>query len=156
MLKFTVICPVVSKHKYLEEFVDTFKTRMQKDVVFSLLEFKSKAENNSNVDQVKEEEGNFILKLVPKNSFLIVMDQFGKQFESEDFAEIIKKNSVQGFSHFCFIIGGAYGLSDSVLKAARIKISLSKMTFTYQIAKLVLIEQLYRITTIITGKPYHK
>ncbi len=129
---------------------------MQKDVVFSLLEFKSKAENNSNVDQVKEEEGNFILKLVPKNSFLIVMDQFGKQIESEDFAELIKKNSVQGYSHFCFVIGGAYGLSESVLKVAKIKISLSKMTFTYQIAKLVLIEQLYRITTIIAGKPYHK
>lgn len=105
--------------------------------------------------QIKQHEAKLIIDKLQKNSCTIPLDMTGKQYSSEDFSLIFKNNMMEG-RNIDFIIGGAFGLDESVLKLANYKLSLSKMTFPHQIAKLLLLEQIYRAETIITGHPYHK
>ena len=102
-----------------------------------------------------DEEGEKLLAQVPQNSFLIVLDVAGETLTSEKFAEKISALNLRGISEITFIIGGAFGLSDSVRQAANFKLSLSAMTFTHQMARLILVEQIYRAFKINRGEPYH-
>ena len=92
---------------------------------------------------------------VPQNSFLIVLDVAGETLTSEKFAEKISALNLRGISEITFIIGGAFGLSDSVRQAANFRLSLSAMTFTHQMARLILVEQIYRAFKINRNEPYH-
>jgi 23S rRNA (pseudouridine1915-N3)-methyltransferase len=89
-----------------------------------------------------------------KNTFLVLLDEKGKQSSSEEFADFIRKNMNSG-RDIVLLIGGAYGFSDEVYSRANDKISLSKMTFSHQLVRLIFAEQLYRAMTIIRGEPYH-
>ena len=102
-----------------------------------------------------DEEGDKLLAQVPQNSFLIALDVAGEALTSEKFAEKISALNLRGISEITFIIGGAFGLSDSVRQAANFKLSLSAMTFTHQMARLILVEQIYRAFKINRGEPYH-
>jgi 23S rRNA (pseudouridine1915-N3)-methyltransferase len=93
---------------------------------------------------------------IPARSFVIALDENGTEMTSEAFAEFLRKKTVSGTSHFTFLIGGASGLPDAMRKKAAATIALSKLTFTYQMTRLILVEQLYRAVSIIQGKPYHK
>ena len=105
--------------------------------------------------QQKEKEGELILKKIEKSDTLILLDENGKQFSSVDFANYLQKHMNSGIKNLIFIIGGPYGFSESVYKRAQGKISLSKMTFSHQMIRLFIIEQLYRGFTILRNEPYH-
>ena len=102
-----------------------------------------------------DEEGEKLLAQVPQNSFLIVLDVAGETLTSEKFAEKISALNLRGISEITFIIGGAFGLSEKVRLAANFKLSLSQMTFTHQMARLILVEQIYRAFKINRNEPYH-
>ena len=102
-----------------------------------------------------EEEGQKLLSNVLRESFLIVLDVAGEMLSSEEFAKKIAALNLHGVSDITFIIGGAFGLSDEVKRAADFLLSFSKMTFTHQMARLILVEQIYRAFKINRNEPYH-
>ncbi len=112
--------------------------------------------NTKNIteEQQKQAEGELILKQIQPTDTMVLMDEKGYGYRSVEFAKWIeqKRNSAR---RLVFVIGGAYGFSDAVYKRANEKISLSRMTFSHQMVRLIFTEQLYRACTIIKGEPYH-
>ena len=106
-------------------------------------------------EQLKVEEASMAIQLLPKNAALIALDPKGIEMTSEQMASYMQKTADLGRSA-AFIIGGAYGLYKSVIVNADLVLSLSKMTMPHLMVKLVLVEQIYRTQTILTGHPYHK
>lgn len=100
-------------------------------------------------------EGQRLLKQVPSGSYLFILDVYGRELSSEQLAEKISELSLAGKSNLTFVIGGAFGLSKELRKKADFLISFSKLTFTHQMVKLLLIEQIYRAFKINRGEPYH-
>ena len=113
-----------------------------------------KVKNLSEAQQ-KEKEGELILKHTTKSDVLILLDENGKQFSSVDFSKYLQKHMNSGIKNLILVIGGPYGFSDAIYKRAQGKISLSKMTFSHQMVRLFIIEQIYRGFTILRNEPYH-
>lgn len=113
--------------------------------------------NNKNMpfDVQKEKEGEMILRSLNDSDDVILMDEHGKEFSSVEFASYIQKKMTSGLKRLVFIIGGPYGFSPAVYARAGGKISLSRMTFSHQMVRLIFTEQLYRTFTILKGEPYH-
>jgi len=106
-------------------------------------------------DQVKSEEGKALLKLIEDGDQVILLDEKGKHFSSEEFAGFLQKRFNQGGKCLVFVIGGAYGFSEEMYQRAQGKLSLSAMTFSHQMIRMIFFEQLYRAMTIQRGEPYH-
>lgn len=110
---------------------------------------------NLSMDQQKEKEGEAILKALQLGDVVVLLDEHGKEFRSIEFANWIERKMHTVNKRLVFIIGGPYGFSPSVYQAAQEKISLSKMTFSHQMIRLIFVEQLYRAMTILNNGPYH-
>lgn len=106
--------------------------------------------------QVREKEADRLLATVAPGDFFIALDENGKQFSSELFAEWLQEQLNRGNSSFHFALGGAFGFDDSVRERADLVLSLSEFTFPFQLSRLILVEQLYRAVSILSGSPYHK
>jgi 23S rRNA (pseudouridine1915-N3)-methyltransferase len=107
------------------------------------------------VEQQKEEEGKLLLAKIKPFDFCVLLDEKGTSYTSEGFSEFIQHKIMSGIKNMAVVIGGAYGFSDGVYKRADHLLSLSKMTFSHQMSRLIFIEQLYRAFTILKGEPYH-
>ena len=105
--------------------------------------------------ELKEKEGKVILASIKNSDYVILLDDKGLELKSVDFAEFLNKKMVSSNYELVFIIGGAFGFSESVYKRANTKLSLSKMTFSHQMVRMIFKEQLYRAFTIIKGEKYH-
>jgi len=110
---------------------------------------------NLSMDQQKEKEGELILKALQPNDYVVLLDEYGQEMRSLDFAHWIEKKMVNVSKRLVFVVGGPYGFSQDVYAHNNEKISLSKMTFSHQMVRLVFVEQLYRAMTILNGGPYH-
>ncbi len=110
---------------------------------------------NLSETQQKEKEGELILKRVNPTDILVLLDENGKQFSSIDFSDYLQKKMNASTKQLVFVIGGPYGFSDTIYKTAQGKISLSKMTFSHQMVRLFVVEQIYRGFTILRNEPYH-
>lgn len=110
--------------------------------------------NLSEVQQ-KEKEGELILKTLQAGDHLVLLDEKGKEFTSMQFAAYLEKKMHTVPKRLVFVIGGPYGFSEAVYRASAEKISLSKMTFSHQMIRLIFTEQLYRALTILNNEPYH-
>ena len=108
-----------------------------------------------NADQVKEREAVLILEKLAASNYSVLLDERGKEFSSIEFAGFLQKTMNAGTRELFFIIGGAYGVAESVKQKADLTISLSQMTFTHQVIRLLFAEQLYRAMTILKNEPYH-
>jgi 23S rRNA (pseudouridine1915-N3)-methyltransferase len=104
---------------------------------------------------LKKKEGEIILEWLKKEDFLVALDERGKPFSSEDLAKFIQTKANASTKNLVFLIGGAFGLDDSVLNQAGFRWSLSKLTFPHQLVRLILAEQVYRACTIIRNEKYH-
>lgn len=135
------------KEKFLVDGVAEYLKRLKK---FATIEVREVPECRT-----VDEEGQKILSLVPKDSWLCVLDVAGEALGSEDFAKKIAALALDGVSNLTFAIGGAFGLSEELRRAAAFRLSLSQMTFTHQMARLILIEQIYRAFKINRHEPYH-
>ena len=103
----------------------------------------------------KEKEGELILKALQPGDVVVLLDEHGKEMRSLEFAEYMKRKMNTVNKRLVFIIGGPYGFSEKVYQAAHEKISMSKMTFSHQMIRLIFVEQIYRAMTILNGGPYH-
>lgn len=106
-------------------------------------------------EQQKEKEGELILKSLQPGDVVVLLDEHGKEMRSVDFAEYMRRKMNTVNKRLVFIIGGPYGFSEKVYQAASEKISMSKMTFSHQMIRLIFVEQIYRAMTILHGGPYH-
>jgi 23S rRNA (pseudouridine1915-N3)-methyltransferase len=112
------------------------------------------AKNLSEKEQ-KKQEGEKLLKWLQPADLVVLLDDKGKQYSSVEFAGYVEKKSISGAKRLVFVVGGAYGFSQEVRERANEMVSLSKMTFTHQMVRLVFAEQLYRAMTILHNEPYH-
>jgi 23S rRNA (pseudouridine1915-N3)-methyltransferase len=108
-----------------------------------------------NPEQVKEKEAIAILEKINTANFAVLLDEHGKEFSSVEFAGFLQKTMNAGTRELLFIIGGAYGVAESVKQKVDFTVSLSRMTFTHQFIRLLFAEQLYRAMTILKNEPYH-
>lgn len=110
---------------------------------------------NLSESQQKQKEGELILNILKPGDFVVLLDEKGKEYTSVEFSRFIEKQMISGLKNLIFVVGGPYGFSDEVYKKCNLKISLSRMTFSHQMVRLIFTEQLYRAMTIIKGEPYH-
>jgi len=121
-----------------------------------LIELEVKINNNFEVNKIKNLEASQLKKYFPKFQKIIALDERGEEFSSQKFAKLLDNFAVNSASEILFVIGGAYGLDDEIKSQANLVISLSKMTFPHLLARIVLIEQIYRAYLINNNHPYHK
>ena len=110
---------------------------------------------NSSMEQQKEREGELICKALQPGDVIVLLDESGKELRSIDFADYMKHKMNTVNKRLVFIIGGPYGFSEKVYQTAYEKLSLSRMTFSHQMIRLIFVEQLYRAMNILNGGPYH-
>jgi len=103
----------------------------------------------------KEKEAELILTQLQPGDWVVLLDEKGKQFDSVGFSEFVAQKMLKGLKRLVFVIGGPYGFAQAVYREASEKISLSKMTFSHQMVRMIFTEQLYRAMTIMKGEPYH-
>ena len=142
--------------KNLVQLIENYQKRLQHYIGFQLeviLDIKN-VKNLSEIQQ-KEKEGELILSKLQNTDQLILLDEKGKEFRSLDFANFLQKKMNSGIKQMVLVIGGPYWFSETVYKKAMGKISLSKMTFSHQMIRLFIVEQLYRGFTILKNEPYH-
>ena len=158
-MKIRIVAVGKLKEKYLREGIAEYEKRLAPFASVELLETREEymAENPSEAQrqQTLAKEGERLLRLVPEKSFLIVLDVKGKLLSSEALAKELASRALQGQSDLTFLIGGAFGLSPAVRDRADLRISFSPMTFTHQMVRLLLYEQIYRAFKINRGEKYH-
>lgn len=140
----------------LQNLIKEYENRLKHYVKFELDIIQDiKNVKNLSETQQKEKEGELILKKLNATDVLILLDENGKQFGSVEFSDYLQKKMNSGIKQLVLVIGGPYGFSDAIYTKAQAKISLSKMTFSHQMVRLFLVEQLYRAFTILKNEPYH-
>lgn len=145
------------KEQYLKDAIKEYEKRLSPFCSLSIVEVQpEQIIDESMILKYKSVEAERILPLIKHNSFVITLEINGKMFSSEDFASKIKQLSYEGINDIIFIIGGANGLDSKISELSNLKLSFSKMTFTHQMIRLILIEQIYRAFKIINNEPYHR
>ncbi len=156
----SIICVGKLKEKFWTDACAEYSKRMKGFCGFEITEVDEERIKNDNspsdIRTVIEKEGKRIMSAVPKGAEIIAMCIEGKQKSSEELAGVFEELALSGHGNIAFIIGGSWGLSDEVKNAARIKLSMSKMTFPHQLARVMLCEQIYRAFQINSGGKYHK
>ena len=141
---------------YLETGISKFIKRLEHYIPFEMKVIPDiKNRKTLTEDQQKKAEGDLILSQLNPGDDLILLDEKGKTFTSVMFSQWIEKQMNAGSKRIVFVVGGPYGFSKDVYDKAKFKISLSEMTFSHQMIRLIFVEQLYRAFTIIKGEPYH-
>lgn len=154
---FTVDLIVVGnlKEKALRELEKEYQKRIKGYVKLNIIEIKD-ISNKYDEKSIKEREGHDILKVLDRDSYVIICDLTGKTLDSVEFADKLDHIITYEKSKITVIIGGSIGLSQEVLQEANMKLSFSKMTFPHQLFRIMLLEQLYRALRIKNNAPYHK
>jgi 23S rRNA (pseudouridine1915-N3)-methyltransferase len=148
-----ILCPGKSKQEFIKSGIREYLKRISAYAKIELIELPDvKLTSTNNIAIVKDKEAKIIEKHLVGNSYLIVLDESGQQMDSEVFSKFLNNISNKKLT---FIIGGVYGLSEVLLRRADFRLSFSKMTFTHQMIRFILTEQIYRAITIIKGKKYH-
>lgn len=154
-MRITLIESGKTRDPFIKEGVELFRKRVVRYVPFKIETIPDlKNTRSMTMKEVQEQEGILLLKRIKPTDHMILLDERGKEFNSISFAEHI--NSLEGrVNQLLFVIGGPYGFSESVYKRADARLSLSKLTFSHQLVRLLFMEQLYRAFTILKGEPYH-
>ncbi len=155
-MKLRLVCVGKLAAAWQREAADDYAGRLQRNYSLDLIELKEeKGGRKGDIPGLLKREGERILEKVPERSYLIVLDERGRLCSSEELAEKLGEQMLHGGQDWCLVIGGPYGLDQAVRQRADLLLSLSKMTFTHQMARLFLLEQLYRSHTILRNEPYH-
>jgi 23S rRNA (pseudouridine1915-N3)-methyltransferase len=141
---------------YVKDGITEFTKRISKyfPVEWTIIPVPKNAGMMSEMD-LKKKEGEIILNWLKPDDYLVALDEHGKQFSSEGLAEFIQERGSASTKNIVFIIGGAFGLDATVIQKAKLKWSLSQLTFPHQLVRLILAEQLYRACTILKNEKYH-
>ena len=148
MLHFTILCVGKIKEAYMRDAIADYMRRLTKYGKTEIIEVGE--------DISVKKEGEAILSRIRERSYVIALDLKGKMYTSPQLAQMLSQCAASGYSHFTFIIGGSDGLSAAVTERADCRLCMSAMTFPHQMARLILLEQLYRAMKINNGEKYHK
>lgn len=160
MRPITILCVGKLKEKYWKDAADEYSKRLSAycDLKIEQVQDEKAVENLSEAQKqkVKDKEGEKLLSKLPDNTYLIALTIDGKKYTSERLSSHIEKIQSSGDGRIAFAIGGSLGLSEAVVKRADEKMSFSDLTFPHQLARVILLEQIYRSFKIRSGEPYHK
>lgn len=155
-MKLNLLCVGRLTLPYLSEGCAEFADRLKRYMPLSITEIKEhKTGRKLDVQRIIETEGELLTKQITSGTFVIALDQQGKQLASAELADLMNKHMIQGIPAWTIVIGGPYGLNAALRNKADFVLSLSAMTLTHQMARLLILEQLYRCCTIIRNEPYH-
>ena len=152
-MKITIVCAGKLKEKYLHDGIIEYEKRLRSYADVSIIEINE--ERMKERPSVAEREGKRLRAKVPRDAYLIVLDISGEAYTSEELSAKIDRIGLEGQSHIVFLIGGPFGLSEEVRRAADLRLSFSRFTFPHQLIRLFLMEQIYRSFKISRGEPYH-
>lgn len=155
-MKITLLVVGKTNNEYIKQGTGLYLKRLKHYIHFEIIVIQDiKKNKKSTAEYVKEKEGELILMKDAPGKEIHLFDEKGKMFTSREFAAFLNQKMISGIKELVFVIGGAYGFSESVYKRANSKISLSKMTFSHQMVRILCVEQMYRAFTILKGEPYH-
>ena len=156
-MKIKVIATGKIKEKFLKDGIEEFLKRLTPYANVEVIELSPVEIKDENlIEKALDEEGEKILALIKPHSYVITLEIKGQMLSSEELAEKIQSLTNDGIGEIIFVIGSSYGISKNVSNRADFKLSMSKMTFLHQFARLLLVEQIYRAFKIIKGETYHK
>ena len=155
-MKVSLILVGRTANKHLTELIDDYASRVKHYVSFDITVIPELKNTKSlSADQQKQMEGEQILRQLQQGDHIVLLDEHGKEMRSIEFSKYMEKKMQTVSKRLIFIIGGPYGFSSEVYAKANDKLSLSQMTFSHQMIRLIFVEQLYRAMTIMRGEPYH-
>lgn len=155
-MQINLLCIGKTDDKEITSLINYYLKRLPKHWNFEITEIPDvKNSRNLSADLLKKEEAKLFMNYIDRTDFVLILDEKGKQFTSREFSHKIDTWMNSSVKKVHLLIGGAYGFSDDIYTRANEKISLSKMTFTHQMIRLFIVEQLYRADQILQGKPYH-
>lgn len=157
-MKVNIIAVGTIKEKYLKEAIEEYRKRLSKFFSLNIIEIDetvAKIENESNIRKTIEDEARKISDKL-KNEYVVALDIDGEEYSTIELSNEIKNIMLKGHSEISFVIGGSYGLSETIKKRADLRLSFSKLTFPHQLFRVILMEQIYRVFKIINNEPYHK
>ncbi|WP_439185298.1 23S rRNA (pseudouridine(1915)-N(3))-methyltransferase RlmH [Carboxylicivirga taeanensis] len=153
-----IVLVVIGKtdEPYLLTGIEKFEKRLKHYIPYEMQVIPDlKKTKNLSANQQKKMEGQLLLQAFKPGDHILLLDEKGKEYGSVDFAGMLEKQMIAGLKRLVFVIGGPYGFSDEVYAKANGKISLSKMTYSHQMVRLIFAEQIYRAMTILKNEPYH-
>ena len=154
-MKITLLVVGKTTDAHIETLIQDYQKRLTHYVPFSMVVIPELKNTKSlTMEQQKLAEGELILRYLTPSTDMILLDERGREYRSVEFADFLQKKMSSG-RDVVFVVGGPYGFSEAVYERANGKISLSQMTFSHQMVRLFLIEQIYRAMTILRGEPYH-
>ncbi len=141
---------------FYAQAMEIFRKRLSHYLPFDM-EFVPDVKNTKNLSEKEQKnlEGEALLNRIQQGDYVVLLDDKGNQYSSVEFSRYIEKKLYSVPKRLVFVVGGPYGFPDEVYRRANEKLSLSRMTFTHQMVRLVFVEQLYRAMTILNGEPYH-
>lgn len=155
-MEIQLLCVGKTDRTFWSTAVAEYQKRLQQYIKFSISYLPDvKASKKANALKIKTEEAKFILQKVKPEDTVILLDERGKTFTSQDFSKDIENHMISGKKRILFIVGGAYGFSNELYQKFPKRMALSQMTFSHQMVRLFFCEQLYRAFTIIHNHPYH-
>jgi 23S rRNA (pseudouridine1915-N3)-methyltransferase len=155
-MKISLISVGNNQDSFIKQGISLFEKRIVHYTSFEMVYLNTSRNSKNQPETVqKEQEGKIILASLEKVDFSVLLDVQGEPYTSEGFSKFLQKSMNRGTRHLAFIIGGAYGFSEEVYGKIPQKISLSSMTFSHQLIRLIFVEQLYRAFTILKGEAYH-
>ncbi len=156
----TIISVGKLKDAFFEMASDEYLKRLKGFAKVNVIEIKAgglpESPSDHEINTVLEKEGEEILKKIPQSAKVVSLCIEGKLYSSEDMARLLSDTALSGTSHVVFIIGGSYGLAEKVKARTSVRLSMSKMTFPHRLARIMLLEQIYRGYKINAGESYHK
>ena len=157
-MRITVVCVGKIKEKFYTQAVEEYSKRLSRYCKLDIVELADEKtpDNASDVEQIKNKEGERILSAIKDDAYVCALAIEGKMLDSVELSEKIDRLGIEGTSNITFVIGGSLGLADAVLKRADYKLSFSRMTFPHQLMRVILLEQIYRAYRIMKNEPYHK
>ncbi|HEX9022006.1 MAG TPA: 23S rRNA (pseudouridine(1915)-N(3))-methyltransferase RlmH [Nitrospirota bacterium] len=155
-MRLTIICVGKTRERFIREGMEKYARYLKPYVSLEIKELREeKIQDLRDAPLIRKKEAERIFKSVSKEAMLVALDERGEEFTSHGFAEFLNRALESGRREIAFVIGGAMGLDESVPEGAGKTMALSRWTLTHEMARLVLLEQLYRAFTIIKGKAYH-
>ena len=155
-MRLTILCMGKAKERFIQEGIEKYLRYLKPYANASIKELKEeKIQDLKDAPSIRKKESEKIFKAVPAGAYLVSLDERGEEFTSHEFAALLNNTLESGVREMIFIIGGAMGLDEAVVARSHKTVALSRWTFTHEMARLVLLEQLYRAFTIIKGKTYH-
>jgi 23S rRNA (pseudouridine1915-N3)-methyltransferase len=155
-MKIAIVWIGKTTESWIEEGIKEYLSRLKHYITVETKEFGAIKKNSNFTEiQIKQKECELLLSFIQPGDVLVLLDENGKMMGSRDFSQYIDKQMVGSVKRLVFMIGGAYGFADEVYQKSQSKISLSKMTYSHQMVRVIFLEQLYRAMTILKGEPYH-